>query len=93
MNPEHEIGSGQTDISPLAKLEVAIQDYLTSLGDERVGAGGILTGWVLVTEEQNPVSGTSSLTRTVRDLQSFITTLGLATYLEKYYASKVTDNR
>lgn len=93
MNQEHEVGkSGKTDISPLAKLEEAIQEYMESLEDDREGAnGGMLTGWVLLTEEQHMVGGKSCLSRVIKDHQSFSTTLGLITYADKFYASRVAN--
>lgn len=94
MNQEREVGkSDQTDISPLVKLEAAIQDYMDSMQDtEREGAsGGMLTGWVLLTEEQHIVSGKSCLTRVIKDHQSFTTTLGLVSYADKFYSAKVAN--
>lgn len=93
MNPENEIGSERdVSLSPREKLEAAIQDYLSSSEDEREGAGGFLTGWFLVMEEQNPVMGTNSFTKTTRDLQSITTTMGLITYSDAYYRAQIANN-
>lgn len=94
MNQEHneEVKAGQTNISPLAKLEAAIQEYMESLQDREDASGGMLTGWVLLTEEQKITSGTSCLYRVVKDHQSFSTTLGLVSYADKYYAARVANN-
>lgn len=95
MNQERneEVKAGQTNISPLAKLEAAIQEYMESREDDREDAtGGMLTGWVLLTEEQKITSGTSCLYRVVKDHQSFSTTLGLVSYADKYYAARVANN-
>lgn len=92
MNPERNEGvrSDQTDISPLAKLEVAIQEYMNSLVDDREEAtGAMLTGWLLVTEEQKITDGKSCMSRVIKDHQSFSTTLGLVSYADKYYSARV----
>lgn len=94
MNQERNEGikSDQTDLSPLAKLEDAIREYMESLEDDREGAsGGMLTGWVLLAEEQDIVAGTSGLSRITKDHQAFSTTLGLVSYADKFYSSRVAN--
>lgn len=91
MNQDNEVGKDQVSTSPKERLEQAIQDYLDSLdSDGREGAeGAMLTGWLLVTEEQVITSGKSCMHRAVKDHQAFSTTLGLTSYADKFYSAMV----
>lgn len=93
MNQEPEVGSVEkVSLSPKELLEDAIQAYLDSLEPDENG-GGFLTGWYLVMEEQNPVSGTNTIIKATKDLQSISTTLGLVTYSDEYYRSRARHER
>lgn len=93
MNHEPEVGSaGKVSLSPKEKLEAAIQEYVASLEEEDPGQDpGILTGWLLVTEQQQIVNGSSSFSRAVRDHQSVALTMGLITYVDERYRRAVRD--
>lgn len=95
MNQEQEAGrQGRVGVSPKQKLHDAIQEYLDSIVEDNPEAAdtGILTGWYLVTEEQDVVSGKSFNKRTVKDLQSINTTTGLIFYSDTYYRARIGHN-
>lgn len=91
MNHEPEAGAttGKVSLSPKEKLEEAIQEYLASLEWDGEEDPGVLTGWFLVAEQQNVISGTSSFAKAVRDHQSLAKTMGLIVYADERYRAQV----
>lgn len=92
MNQEPEVGStGKVEASPKEKLETAVREYVEALALEEpeVANTGMMTAWVLVVEEQNPVDGTCSYTRVAREHQSRATSMGLITYADERYRAMV----
>lgn len=90
MNRDQEVGRpDRVGMSARQKLADAIQEYVDSLAEDSSDESGILTGWLLVTEEQNPVTGKSYNKRAVRDLQSITTTAGLVFYLDAHYKARI----
>ena len=94
MNHEPGVEKAQQEISAKEKLEEAIKHYLEvcERPDENLLPNGVLTGWYLVTEEIDWISGKSANMRVVRDLQSPSSTMGLITYSDEYYRNKVRYN-
>lgn len=92
MKHEHEIGSTQASTSAREKLEQAVREYLESCLEEGGEDPGILTGWLLVTEETSVVSRKAAYKRAVRDFQSPALTMGLIRYADAKYSSIVADN-
>lgn len=94
MNHEQEISEARkAHLSAKQQLDEAIRNYLEVC--ERLpedGDPGILVGWYLVTQEQNPVSGTSSHARATKDYQSVSDTMGLIRYSDAHYMGKVMRN-
>lgn len=93
MNQEPEVGStGKVQASPKEKLETAIHEYVEALAQEdpeAAGINGVMTAWVLVVEEQNPIDGTCTYTRAAREHQSRATSMGLITYADEKYRAVV----
>lgn len=94
MNQEPDVERAQREISAKQQLEEAIKNYLEvcERPDENLLPNGVLTGWYVVTEEIDVISGKAANIRVVRDLQSPSSTMGLITYSDEYYRNKVRYN-